>query len=324
MEIYGNKTKSIMESPLKYQRSNVMKKQNVETIVLKNAKTGVAEKIQHECHNTGYGTKHFWKADAKFFELLSNFSAAESKVLAYILQETQPTKNKFVGAYKTIARKLNCDVVTVRNTVKKMQESDMLAKTEDERVWMINPRLLVKGDIYVQARLMSEYDTLLNRPLSDLLITDGDGNDPLFLPREYSTPESISNVKMNFFKVYDSFFGVVSGLGGKESLVLDFLVCAMQSGNNMYVGTMKKIAVNINSSKATVQRAMDSLADKGFVAMQLDGVWLINPSMVIKGNRSKEKVLMDKFILIQREYDEKRKARKNSKRKEADKEKAAA
>ena len=63
------------------------------------------------------------------------------------------------------------------------------------------------------------------------------------------------------------------------SLVLDFLVCAMQSGNNMYVGTMKKIAVNINSSKATVQRAMDSLADKGFVAMQLDGVWLINPSM---------------------------------------------
>lgn len=140
----------------------------------------------------------------------------------------------------------------------------------------------------------------------------------------YSTPESISNVKMNFFKVYDSFFGVVSGLGGKESLVLDFLVCAMQSGNNMYVGTMKKIAVNINGSKATVQRAMDSLADKGFVAMQLDGVWLINPSMVIKGNRSKEKVLMDKFILIQREYDEKRKARKNSKRKEADKEKAAA
>ena len=68
----------------------------------------------------------------------------------------------------------------------------MLAKTEDERVWMINPRLLVKGDIYVQARLMSEYDTLLNRPLSDLLITDGDGNDPLFLPREYSTPESIA------------------------------------------------------------------------------------------------------------------------------------
>lgn len=56
-----------------------MKKQNVETIVLKNAKTGVAEKIQHECHNTGYGTKHFWKADAKFFELLSNFPLRKAR-----------------------------------------------------------------------------------------------------------------------------------------------------------------------------------------------------------------------------------------------------
>ena len=131
-------------------------------------------------------------------------------------------------------------------------------------------------------------------------------------------------VKSDFFRVFDSFFETVSGLGGKESEVLYFLVCAMQASNNTYIGPMKEIAVNVNCSKATVQRAMDSLADKGFVAMQFDGVWLINPSMVIKGNRSKEKVLMDKFILIQREYDEKRKARKNSKRKEADKEKAAA
>lgn len=77
---------------------------------------------------------------------------------------------------------------------------------------------------------------------------------------------------------------------------------------------MKKIAENVNCSKATVQRAMDSLADKGFVAMQLDGVWLINPSMVIKGNRNKEKVLMDGFLMIQAEYNEKRKARKNGKK----------
>lgn len=124
--------------------------------------------------------------------------------------------------------------------------------------------------------------------------------------------------------MYHSFFETLSGLGGKESEVLSFLVSAMRNSDNTYIGPMKQIAVNVNCSKATVQRAMDSLADKGFVAMQLDGVWLINPSMVIKGNRSKEKVLMDKFILIQREYDEKRKARKNSKRKEADKEKAAA
>ena len=89
---------------------------------------------------------------------------------------------------------------------------------------------------------------------------------------------------------------------------------------------MKKIAVNINSSKATVQRAMDTLAEKGFVAMVLDCVWMMNPSMVIKGNRRKEKVLMDDFLDAQKEYMEKRKTRKNGKRREeaAEKEKAVA
>lgn len=44
------------------------------------------------------------------------------------------------------------------------------------------------------------------------------------------------------------------------------------------------------------------------------GTWRINPSMVIKGNRNKEKVLMDEFLATQKEYDKKRKARKNGKK----------
>ena len=329
METFSDNTQSITESPLKYQRSNTMKKmnkQNIETIVLENSKTGETLELQHEQHKAEYGAKHFWKADKKFFELLSAFSAAESKVLAYILQKTQPTKNEFIGACKTIARKLNCDVTTVRSTFKKMAEKDMLAKTDNERIWMLNPRLLVKGDIIVQARLMSKYDTLLKRPLSNLIITDDEGNDPVFLPIEYPTPESLGNVKSDFFRVFDSFFETVSGLGGKESEVLYFLVCAMQTSNNTYIGPMKEIAVNVNCSKATVQRAMDTLADKGFAAMELDCVWRINPSMVIKGNRRKEKVLTDAFLVVQKEYDEKRKSRKNGKKREdaTGKEKAVA
>lgn len=204
-----------------------MSKQDVETVIFENAKTGEALEFQHEQHKAEYGAKHFWKADKKFFELLSTFSAAESKVVAYILQKTQPTKNEFIGAYKTIARKLGCDVTTVRNTFKKMMENDMLAKTDDERIWMLNPRLLVKGDIIVKARLMSKYDSLLGRPLSDWIITDSNGNDPLFLPIEYPTPESLDTAKSDFIKVYHLFFETLSGLGGKESEVLNFLVCAI-------------------------------------------------------------------------------------------------
>ena len=54
-----------------------MSKQDVETVIFENAKTGEALEFQHEQHKAEYGAKHFWKADKKFFELLSTFSAAE-------------------------------------------------------------------------------------------------------------------------------------------------------------------------------------------------------------------------------------------------------
>ena len=68
-------------------------KQNIETIVLENSKTGETLELQHEQHKAEYGDKTLLgKQNKKFFELLSAFSAAESKVLAYILQKTQPNK----------------------------------------------------------------------------------------------------------------------------------------------------------------------------------------------------------------------------------------
>ena len=135
----------------------------------------------------------------------------------------------------------------------------MLAKTDDERIWMLNPRLLVKGDIIVKARLMSKYDSLLGRPLSDWIITDSNGNDPLFLPIEYPTPESLDTAKSDFIKVYHLFFETLSGLGGKESEVLNFLVCAMRNSDNTYTGPMKKIAENVNCSKCGILEGAECL-----------------------------------------------------------------
>lgn len=45
-----------------------MSKQDVETVIFENAKTGEALEFQHEQHKAEYGAKHFWKADKKFFE----------------------------------------------------------------------------------------------------------------------------------------------------------------------------------------------------------------------------------------------------------------
>lgn len=48
-------------------------KQNVETIVLKNSKTGEALEFRHEQHKAEYGAKHFWKADKNSLSCFQRF-----------------------------------------------------------------------------------------------------------------------------------------------------------------------------------------------------------------------------------------------------------
>ena len=50
-----------------------MSKQDVETVIFENAKTGEALEFQHEQHKAEYGAKHFWKADkAIYIQSVSN------------------------------------------------------------------------------------------------------------------------------------------------------------------------------------------------------------------------------------------------------------
>lgn len=84
-----------------------MSKQDVETVIFENAKTGEALEFQHEQHKAEYGAKHFWKADKKFFELLSTFSAAESKVVAYILQKRSPQRMSLSEPIKPLLENWN-------------------------------------------------------------------------------------------------------------------------------------------------------------------------------------------------------------------------
>ena len=71
-----------------------MSKQDVETVIFENAKTGEALEFQHEQHKAEYGAKHFWKADKNSLNCFQRFRRQKAKVVAYILQKTQPTKNE--------------------------------------------------------------------------------------------------------------------------------------------------------------------------------------------------------------------------------------
>ena len=69
-----------------------MSKQDVETVIFENAKTGEALEFQHEQHKAEYGAKHFWKIfPFQIFNYMSlyfytfHFKNAKSLILYLIL-----------------------------------------------------------------------------------------------------------------------------------------------------------------------------------------------------------------------------------------------
>lgn len=280
-------------------------------MILKDGKTGKCITTSYSEKMINYGAKHFWKCGKDFFDKLCLFDAADSKVLAYVVTQVKPSSNQFVGAYKNIAKKVSCNVETVRKAFRIMQENDILAHSEVETMWMLNPRVLVKGDKVKKAKLMSMYDTLLNRKLGDIILTDTAGNDPIYLSREYNNIQTLLEEREDFFKLYNSFFNVIEGLSKKDFEIIRYLLMTMNYSNNMYIGTMKKISQNCNCSRATVCRAMNSFTQKGLTAMEIKSCWLINPSIIIKGNGNKERMLMENFVEAQTYCKEKLEKRKS-------------
>lgn len=281
--------------------------------ILKNAKTGNEVELPNVEKTNVYSKKHFWKADLAFFDDLCLFNSATSKVLAYVIRNVKVSENVLIGDYKSIARKLACDAETVRKSFSIMVNNDILVRTDKDKGWMLNPRLLVKGDLIRKALLMSQYDSLCGRQLGDVILTDSEGNAPVRLPKEYLNEQSVLQQKEFFLKLYNGFFDIMAGLSRNDFEVLRFLLMAMNYSENMYIGTMNQIAVNCNCSRGTVCRAMESLTEKGLVAMYLNSCWLINPSVVIKGNPNKERMLMEQFVEAQKNYNAKKTCRKNCK-----------
>lgn len=281
--------------------------------ILKNAKTGNVIILDKDEKPVTYGARHFWKADLSFLDTLCDFNTATSKILAHVVKSTRPSTNEFFGTYKGIAKKLPCDAESVRKAFRLMQEKDILVCSDVDRCWMMNPRLLVKGDLLKKVRLMSQYDTLRGRKLGNVILSDTEGKDPVYLSADYPSENSVLQQREYFIKLYNGFFDVVSGLSKKEFSVLLFLLNRMNYSENMYIGTTEKIAINCNCSSATVSRAMRILTEKGLVAMLQQGCWLINPSLAIKGNANKEKMLMERFTEVQKDYRAKKNRRKNGK-----------
>lgn len=100
----------------------------------------------------------------------------------------------------------------------------------------------------------------------------------------------------NFWKVYLMDFLTVLGI--IDSKQLDIFIYIAENTNqstNQFIGTYDKIAKDVNVSRPTIAKLMKKLQDNKFIKKVQNGVWLVNPNILMRGSDKKRQILLSYY-----------------------------
>lgn len=100
----------------------------------------------------------------------------------------------------------------------------------------------------------------------------------------------------NFWKCYlMDFLSILGVFDSKQVDIFIYIVENTNQANNLFIGTYKKIAEDVGASSATIARIMKKLQDNNFIKKVQNGVWLVNPNILMKGNDTKRQILLSYY-----------------------------
>ena len=106
-----------------------------------------------------YGTKNFWKCYLMdFLNVLGIIDSRQLDIFIYIVENTNPSNNIFIGTYKKISKDTGCSSTTIARIMKKLQENNLIKKVQNG-AWLVNPNILMKGNDTKRQILLSYYET---------------------------------------------------------------------------------------------------------------------------------------------------------------------
>lgn len=104
-----------------------------------------------------YGQKNFWKLYlGDFLPVLGIVENKQVDILIYILENTQPSNNMFIGTYKTIRENTKASETTIAKVMKKLQEQKLLKKIQNG-LWQVSPNIMMKGNENKKQLLLSYF-----------------------------------------------------------------------------------------------------------------------------------------------------------------------
>lgn len=113
-----------------------------------------------------YGTKNFWKCYLMdFLTVLGIIDSRQLDIFIYIVENTQPANNTFIGTYKKISKDTGCSSTTIARIMKKLQENNFIKKIQNG-AWFVNPNILMKGNDTKRQILLSYYES--DEPINEI------------------------------------------------------------------------------------------------------------------------------------------------------------
>lgn len=100
----------------------------------------------------------------------------------------------------------------------------------------------------------------------------------------------------NFIKVFMADFLLALGiLNSKSVKVVCYILENVKYSDNTFLGIKKQIAKGCGVSEKTVYSVLAKLQQVDFMKRKSNGVYLINPKFVIKGNENKRQMIINYY-----------------------------
>lgn len=100
----------------------------------------------------------------------------------------------------------------------------------------------------------------------------------------------------NFWKCYlMDFLSVLGIIDSKQLDIFVYIAENTNSSTNVFIGTYKEISEATGTCRQTVATIMKKLQAANFVKKKMNGVWAVNPNILMKGNENKRQILLSYY-----------------------------
>ncbi|MEC5308903.1 replication/maintenance protein RepL, partial [Bacillus thuringiensis] len=89
----------------------------------------------------------------------------------------------------------------------------------------------------------------------------------------------------NFWKMYlMDFLSVLGIIDNKQLDIFIYIAENTNQSNNLFIGTYKQISTDVGVSEPTIAKLMKKLQENNFIKKKQNGVYIVNPNIMMKGN----------------------------------------